>query len=236
MDHDQHSKEVTNAVENELIYRNGGNKSLLDMLGTDTGRVLDCGCGPGDNAAILTRAGWQVTGITIDPAERSAASSFCTAVVMADLDDGLPQEAGSGFDAILFSHVLEHLKRPDALLRDAHNRLGPDGVIAVALPNVLHYRQRASFLKGNFAYTDTGLLDRTHLRFYTVSTGRSLLEEAGFEIFDERWEGGLPWRGLRRVVPSGLRRRLDDWALRTWPNLFAWQSLFSARVDRRGSE
>lgn len=223
-------------MENDLIYRNRGNTSLLDMLVMETGRVLDCGCGPGDNAAILSRAGWQVTGITIDPAERSAASSFCTEVVLADLDDGLPQEAGSGFNAILFSHVLEHLKRPDFLLRDARNRLGPDGIIAVALPNVLHYRQRARFLIGSFAYTDTGLLDRTHLRFYTATTARSLLEEAGFEVFDERWEGGLPWRGLRCVVPSGLRRRLDNWALRTWPNLFAWQSLFIARVDRRCSK
>lgn len=223
-------------MENGLIYRNRGNTTLLEMLGPVAGRLLDCGCGPGDNAAILSRAGWQVTGITIDPAERDAARPFCAAIVVADLDGGLPEEVGSGFDAILFSHVLEHLKRPDALLREARNRLGPDGVIAVALPNVLHYRQRASFLKGNFTYADTGILDRTHLRFYTVTTGRTLLEEAGFEVFAATPEGGLPWRGLRKVAPSGLRRRLDTWALRTWPNLFAWQSLFIARVDRRGSK
>jgi SAM-dependent methyltransferase len=223
-------------VENSLIYRNCGNTTLLDMLGPVAGRVLDCGCGAGDNAAILSRAGWQVTGITIDPAERDAASPFCAAIVVADLDDGLTPEVGDGFDAILFSHVLEHLKRPDVLLRGARSRLGPNGVIAVALPNVLHYRQRASFLKGDFNYTDTGMLDRTHLRFYTVTTGRKLLQEAGYEILDARPEGGLPWRGLRKLVPSGLRRRLDSWALRTWPNLFAWQSLFIARVDRRGSK
>lgn len=223
-------------MENRLIYRNRGNTSLLDMLGTDAGRVLDCGCGPGDNAAILSRAGWQVTGITIDPTERDAASPFCAAIVVADLDDGLPEGVGSGFDAILFSHVLEHLKRPAALLREARDRLGPDGVIAVALPNVLHYRQRASFLKGNFTYTDTGILDRTHLRFYTVTTGRSLLEDSGFEVLDARPEGGLPWRGLRHVVPSDLRRRLDSRALQTWPNLFAWQSLFIAQVDPRSQK
>lgn len=90
-------------MENVLIYRNRGNKSLLDMLGANAGRVLDCGCGPGDNAAILSRAGWQVTGVTIDPAERDAASPVCEAIVVADLDDVVPREVGSGFYVILFS-------------------------------------------------------------------------------------------------------------------------------------
>lgn len=222
-------------VENSLIYRNRGNTTLLDMLGPVAGHVLDCGCGAGDNAAILSRAGWQVAGIS-NPAERVGTGPSCAAIVVADLEDGLGPEVGDGFDAILFSHVLEHLKRPDVLLREARRRLGANGVIAVALPNVLHYRQRASFLKGDFNYTDTDILDRTHLRFYTVTTGQDLLQHVGYEILDARQEGGLPWRGLRKAVPSGLRRRLAGWALRTWPNLFAWQSLFIARVDRGGSK
>lgn len=219
-------------MEDALIYRNGGNATLLEMLPSGAGRVLDCGCGPGDNAAILSAAGWRVTAITIDPAEQEAARPFCELVVIADLERGLPAEVGDRFDVLLMSHVLEHLARPEAILRDARLRLKPDGMLAVALPNILHYRQRFKFLKGDFTYTDIGILDRTHLRFYTVTTGRQLLETAGFDILDARADGALPWRGLRGIVSAGVRRRLDEVAVRRWPNLFARQSLFTARVSR----
>jgi len=219
-------------VELGLLYKNNGNQRLLDMLGAKPGALLDCGCGPGDNARMLSRTGWRVTGITIDPDEQVAARPYCDLTIRADLENGLPREiAGVHYDVVLMSHILEHLARPKTLLLDAFTNLQPNGILAVALPNVLHYRQRILLLRGKFEYTDTGILDRTHLRFYTVQTARELLETAGFAILEQEFEGGLPWRGLRHVVPASLRRRLDDAALRRWPGLFAWQSLLTARPN-----
>src|ERR1700674_1884666 len=134
------------------------------MLPRRPGLVLDCGCGPGDNARLLKELGWRVTGITIDPRERAAALPFCDDVLIADLEQGLPDEASEKFNLVLMSHVLEHLARPARLLAARRERLGFDGLAAVALPNALHYQQRVRFLRGHFDYTDTGLLDRTHLR------------------------------------------------------------------------
>jgi SAM-dependent methyltransferase len=128
-----------------------------------------------DNAALLVDRGWRVTGVTIDPREREAALPFCDDIHLGNLEEGLPNSVTGTFDVVLMSHVLEHLAQPAQLLADVRRRLAVNGVIAVALPNVLHFKQRFRFLQGDFTYTDTGILDRTHLRFYTYTTGRALL-------------------------------------------------------------
>jgi SAM-dependent methyltransferase len=69
-----------------LLYKNQGNSELLDLLSSSPGRILDCGCGAGDNARILSDRGWCVTGVTIDPREKEAARQFCEVVYIADLE------------------------------------------------------------------------------------------------------------------------------------------------------
>ena len=212
-----------------LVYKNTGNAGLLRLLSPSPGRVLDCGCGAGDNARLLSGHGWQVTGVTMDPQEQEAAQQFCEKVHLTDLENGLPASVGSAFDVVLASHVLEHLARPEPFLREVRHRLNPEGVLAVALPNIAHYRQRISFLQGKFNYTETGQLDRTHLRFYTHKTAIQLLEQNGYELIDVRAEGALPWWKARYLVPPEVVRRVDEWAVRRRPNLLGHQSLLLAR-------
>jgi 2-polyprenyl-3-methyl-5-hydroxy-6-metoxy-1,4-benzoquinol methylase len=216
-------------VHERLIYRNQGNRALLAMLPGPPGRLLDCGCGAGDNARLLEALGWRVTGITIDAREREAALPFCDEVLLADLELGLSDDVPEGFDVVLMSHILEHLAHPGRLLADVRRRLRAGGVAAVALPNVLNYRQRLRFLRGNFTYQDDGIMDRTHLRFYTYTTAQELLEEHGFQIVQGVPDGGLPWWKLRRLVPEASRLPIDRWASRRTPNLLAGQCLFLAR-------
>jgi SAM-dependent methyltransferase len=214
--------------DGRLIYKNEGNFELLDLLSSSPGRILDCGCGAGDNARILSDRGWCVTGITIDPREQKTARQFCEAVYIADLENGLPPDIDGEFDAILASHVLEHLARPERLLREVHERLSPGGVVAVALPNIAHYRQRISRLRGHFDYTDTGQLDRTHLRFYTYRTAIQLLEQNGYELVNAMATGTLPlWKA--RLVSRSMAGRVDKWAVRQRPNLLGYQCLLLAR-------
>jgi SAM-dependent methyltransferase len=215
----------------KLIYKNEGNSELLDLLSSSPGRILDCGCGAGDNARLLSDRGWCVTGITIDPREQEAARQFCEAVYISDLENGLPPDIDGEFDAVLASHVLEHLARPERLLREVHQRLSPGGVLAVALPNIAHYRQRISRLRGQFNYTDTGQLDRTHLRFYTYRTAIQLLEQNGYELVNATATGTLPlWKA--RLVWRSMAGRLDKWAVHQRPNLLGYQCLLLARPSR----
>jgi len=190
--------------------------------------VLDCGCGAGDNARILNSAGWSVTGITLSNREAQLAQSFCEEVIVADLEHGIPVTKRGRFDVILMAHVLEHLTNPELLLTEAKERLGKQGILAVALPNVLNYRYRLQFLLGSFRYEPDGIMDSTHLRFYTYETGAELLVANGYEILKRQAGGFFPQRPLRRVFPR-LTRALDDLAAGTFPGVFGWQLLYLAR-------
>ncbi|ETA02928.1 methylase [Frankia sp. CcI156] len=215
-------------MEADLRYRNGGNPPLLDLIDIPAGKALDCGCGAGDNARLLRARGWRVTGVTIDPSERAAATAECDHVELADLNAGLPFVPDGSHQLVLLSHILEHLADPVPLLVEARRALAPGGRVLVALPNVLHYRQRALFLRGRFEYTETGLMDATHLRFYTVNSARRLLEDNGLRIVATATTGGLPWWRTRELLPGELVRRWDRRVLDRWPNMFGWQALFLA--------
>jgi 2-polyprenyl-3-methyl-5-hydroxy-6-metoxy-1,4-benzoquinol methylase len=220
-------------LSREHVYRNSGNMPLLGMLDlrpNDT--VLDVGCGCGDNASILAKLGCTAHGITLSRVEFASAVQACSKVWVHDLDNGLPQEVAGPYDLILLSHVLEHLRRPEALLVDLRRIIRPGGKIAVALPNILNWYQRLLFLSGRFEYEDEGIMDTTHLRFYTFSTGRKMLEACGFSIVRAKAAGSiLPWGSLRQVVPS-LLSTVDDFFCRIRPGLFGRQLLYVARLQK----
>ena len=214
------------------VYRNPGNVPLLDMLPLGRiGTVLDIGCGAGDNARILATRGWNVHGITLSPEERASASPVCSAVWIHDLDIGLPRDVAGPYDLILFSHVLEHLRNPEALLRQTRQILRPGGQIAVALPNILNWHQRLLFLLGRFDYTDQGIMDVTHLRFYTFISGRKMLESCGFRVVLTKAAGSvLPWGSLRTFIPS-FTTAIDRFFCWINPGLFGRQLLYVADLE-----
>ena len=226
------TKVSTPPVCNERIYA-GSNRPLLQLMAPfQAGAALDCGCGTGGNARELRQMGWRVTGITVSPRELEMASECCEAVLLGDLNSGIPQEAGGPFDLVIFSHVLEHLLHPDVALRDARRLLSPGGHIIVALPNVLYWRLRIKFLLGEFKYEPTGIMDETHVRFYTFHSGMELLRSNGFEIVSTLGDGALPLPLLRRLLPA-LARVLDPFASRLVPGLFAEQILYVASVAQQ---
>ncbi|HTO77884.1 MAG TPA: class I SAM-dependent methyltransferase [Thermoanaerobaculia bacterium] len=135
------------------------------------------------------------------------------------------------FDVVVCADVLEHLVRPEDLLSRIAGWLAPGGRLFVSLPNVANASVRGALLLGRFRYADRGILDRTHLRFFTRATGRELLEAAGFRIEAIRptampYElalpalGRAPWRGPVRALASGTAR--------VWPTLFAYQFVYEA--------
>jgi SAM-dependent methyltransferase len=200
----------------------------------EPGRILDCGCGAGDNARVLRAQGWITTGITISEKEQEQAAAYCDRVYLADLNFGIPDSLESEFDIVLMSHVLEHLICPGALLQSIFRVLKPTGRIAVALPNVMVYSQRVQFLKGRFDYTPTGLMDETHVHFYTFSTGANLLERNGYEVLMARADGAFPLWKTRRHLPEGWGTRLNTWATNWRPGLFGSQLLYLAKAGSKG--
>jgi SAM-dependent methyltransferase len=214
------------------IYQNAGNLALLELVRSKpSGRALDCGCGAGDNARILSVRGWEVDGITISADEQSKASQVCKTVHIADLESGIPPEISGGYDLVIFSHVLEHLCNPSRVLIEVRRLLAPGGSVAVALPNVVSWRYRLWFLLGRFEYEEGGVMDTTHVRFYTFASGRRLLESNGFLISMATVEGIFPLaRKLR--LPSRIIDLLDRFVSSYWPGLFGWQLLYIASVGK----
>jgi SAM-dependent methyltransferase len=199
-------------------------------------RVLDVGCAKGYLAQELTRKGCVVYGIDLDEQSVRAAREHCAEAVAADLD-ALPVLPWPGiqFDVILCLDVLEHLKDPSRLLHVLRQHLSPAGLLLASIPNIANYGSRLRLLFGRFDYQDSGLLDRTHLRFFTLRTARALLTEAGYEVIGMDVSPGL-WttRPYVRFVKPILRtlrvdRRVEYWLARAFPTWFALQFLFRAR-------
>lgn len=189
-------------------------------------RILDVGCGDGTLGRHLReRQGARVTGITYSEAEAVRARDGLEEVVVADLDTWEPAPNTPPFDAIICSHVLEHLRDAGRLLRVLRRLVTPQGTLLVALPNVLFWRQRLEFLGGRFQYTRGGLMDSTHLHFYDWRTARELVAGNGWEVTEAVADGGLP--GSRFAGPA--RPILDRWAVRVRPGLFGFQLVIRAR-------
>jgi SAM-dependent methyltransferase len=214
----------------DRIYDNAGNAPLLALAPDGPGRALDCGCGAGANARLLRARGFEVTGITMSEGERERAATHCARVLLADLEQDLPEDVGSGYDLVVLSHVLEHLREPARLLEAVGRRLRPGGTLLVALPNPLYYPIRLRLLLGRFEYEAGGILDDTHLRFYSFAAAARLLERSGFRVTFAGAEGGFPLSGLRRLLPASAVARIDAAACRWRPGLFGCQLLYRARV------
>jgi 2-polyprenyl-3-methyl-5-hydroxy-6-metoxy-1,4-benzoquinol methylase len=181
--------------------------------------VLDVGPWTGAHGRHLVQhAGATVDGVETDAEAAAVASADYREVIVGPVDDEAIQArlAGRGYDTILFLDVLEHLRDPAAVLRAAREWLSPGGTVLCSLPNVAHWRVRLALARGRFDYADNGLMDRTHLRWFTRDSARELVAGAGYAV---TWEGA--------AVPQHPRVRVPQKLLR--PELFAYQLYYEGR-------
>lgn len=217
------------------IYADSGNAFVAALVPETITRLLDIGCGSGDTAHLVKARAPQVSveGVTFNSDEAAAAARKMDRVHVLDIETALLDDLPRDFDCLRFSHVLEHMRDPGGILEKVLPHLRPGGVLLIAVPNVLEWRTRLRFLRGDFSYADTGVLDRTHLRFFTFDTAEvELFSRVGETIAVERklGEGAIPLGPLRRI--AGIRacaRRLDRVGVRWFPNLFAQQIILIAR-------
>jgi SAM-dependent methyltransferase len=218
----------------ERIYSNQGNSPLIDLLGKGCNRLLDIGCGAGDNAALVKSRypECEVFGITRSPGEAELARRHMTHCWLCDIEYELPADLSvQSFDALIFSHVLEHFRDPAAVLAKFTPLLRKGGEILIAVPNVLSWWMRLRFLLGDFEYESEGVLDDTHLRFFTYFTAEKLLlsKSPGLALVHKSVTGSVPLWWLRRyVLPRRVTVYLDQWGCRHFPNLFGGQVFIRA--------
>ncbi|BAZ68733.1 MAG: class I SAM-dependent methyltransferase [Pelatocladus maniniholoensis HA4357-MV3] len=167
----------------EELDENSSLKKMLHWIGENK-RVIDFGCATGYFARLLSSKGCQVTGIEINPKAAKIAEEYCEEVIVADLDFVTLRDILSGqtFDVAVFGDILEHLRNPWRILEEIKQILQPGGYVVASIPNIAHGAIRLALLQGKFEYTELGILDNTHLRFFTRQTVTQLFERSGYFV------------------------------------------------------
>ena len=216
-------------------------------------RVLDAGCGFATTSERIQKLGNEVTGIEESAIACEVAGTRIARIVQADL-----QQADLGdeqFDVLIFADVLEHVPWPVGVLRKYLRWLKPDGSVILSLPNVGLWSVRFAHLFGSWQYEETGVLDRTHLRFFTRKSAKWLLGECGLEPVTTTYNPGLvrplvpiakkllakpattgetqPADALLKSKPYQLYLKtaypIERAAASLWPGMLAFQMIFEAK-------
>jgi len=213
---------------NPIIY-GAVNQPILSRVPKTTQRLLDLGCGSGTlGKQIKQNITCEILGVTFSEEESALASQTLDSIIVGDLNSFSTEKLGR-FDCIICSHILEHLYYPQDFIIKLHSNLTIDGVLVVALPNVLHWKQRWEFIRGRFRYTDGGLMDKTHFRFFDWETAHELLEQGGYQVVEAEADGNFPLPVLRKVCPAKFVDYIDKIALNKFPGLFGFQFVFSCK-------
>jgi SAM-dependent methyltransferase len=182
---------------------------LLDMIEVAPRNVLDVGCGGGATDAELKRRfpDAAVMGIEAVPAAAERAEARLDRVIRADaetLDFGAAGITAGTFDLIIVADVLEHMYDPWHVLEKLAAFLAPDGRVLASIPNVRNLWLLEKIVRGGFDYRDEGLLDITHIRFFTLAEMRAMFADTGYEIERTRLniDGNLPERVPLKRLPS----------------------------------
>ena len=200
---------------------------LMSLIPVDS-RVLELGCASGYLSGYMEQElNCRVTGLEFDPNAAIIAATRCSEVYTVDMDDADALAAAyhsAPYDVLLAAAVLEHLKYPERILKEAHGLLKPGARIIVSLPNIAYWRYRLSLLVGSFDYRDYGVMDRTHLHLYTVNTGLALLEGQGYPIDKIEIAGS----GLQNLLNASARRLGRSRPRPVLASLFAYELIYVA--------
>ena len=206
---------------------------ILAKVGDGYGRrLLDVGSAQGVLAERFTQRGFEVTCIEGDSQLAALAQSRCHKVICVDLEGPLPQLEGQ-FDVIVYGDILEHLKNPLEVFRGLNEYLAPGGTVVVSVPNIAHLFVRLSLLVGRFEYMERGILDRTHLRFFTLASFRRFLLQAGVaavEICATPVPLYLAWPASKDRLWLRTLQCLNAALARVWKALFGYQFVAVARA------
>ena len=187
----------SNAVRQENYVRNWQYSGFSENISLSKlyefvepgSRVLDIGCGTGDlgSELRLKKACW-VLGVEHNERMRSLAAPRLDDFQIGDVTDpGFVASLGQGnFDVIVLADVLEHLTDGASVLRSLLPTLRPSGVILLSVPNIAHGAVRLSLMAGRFNYQEEGLLDKTHVHFYTRESLSEAVDSAGYVVVDEQ--------------------------------------------------
>ena len=170
-------------TDEPIKYYNNLRTDVLELLPNKLSKILEAGCGEGfTGEEAKKRTGAEITGIELfnDAAEK--ARTRLDKVIGGNLELIELDFPNEYFDCIIYADVLEHLKNPENVLIKHREKLNDNGYIIASIPNIQYIRPVLSILFDKLEYAEAGILDRTHLRFFTLHTIKKMFADTGFEI------------------------------------------------------
>jgi 2-polyprenyl-3-methyl-5-hydroxy-6-metoxy-1,4-benzoquinol methylase len=192
---------------NEIV---GEHKKVLEWVGYNK-KVLEIACHTGYVSAWLQKRGCEVTGVEIYSPALEKAKPYLSRAILGNIEEPAAWQEieKEQYDVILFMHILEHLVNPDLILSKAKASLKPGGEVIICLPNVSNWGDRFRMFKGDFIYTEIGVMDKTHLKFYNYFTAQEFIIKAGYNIQEYCGDG---WKMRFKIFPEiKLLRRINDY-------------------------
>jgi SAM-dependent methyltransferase len=189
-------------------YYQGTRTEMLRFIPDNVGTVLEVGCAAGGFGSQLKQRGVrEVWGVEMVEAAALKARTVLDRVLVGDIAELIDQLPPSYFDVVVFNDVLEHLVDPFTVLDRIKSRLSGQGIVVSSIPNIRYYWVfRELLLHKTWEYEESGILDRTHLRFFTVKSIRNMYERLGYEI--------LRHEGINRMRERPVSYRLANAVLR----------------------
>jgi len=180
------SKSPEASSEKPDSYYRGERPDVLEMIPDGAMRILEIGCGAGVTSRMLKEdnGAREVVGVEYDKAAAKEASKYLDKVFCGDVEKmNLPYPDGY-FDCVIYADVLEHLHDPEKLLKRHKRLLAKNGAMVMSIPNTRHFSLVNQLMEGRWTYEESGLLDSTHIRFFTLSEIKKMLGRCGLLPLD----------------------------------------------------
>ena len=219
----------------EFIYtghvaaRKDDSRYRLAQLAGERASILDVGCAVGYIGEYLrhTPPTRWLGGIELDEGAAALARPHYDQLIVGSVEDKkVWDQVGRDVDAMIFGDVLEHTSDPVRVLRMAQEHLADDGMVIISMPNIAHFRVRLRLLAGRFDYEEWGIMDRTHLRFFTLASARKMLRSSGFDVLHTEPILSFPPATVKSVgsrAALAVRARARNVVGTLWPTAFAKQ-------------
>ncbi len=214
-------------------YYNNVNLDILNLIPNTAACVLEIGCGAGALARAYRERNPSVHYIGVEIVEEVAnhAVAHMDHTLVGDITtketlDALDKvRCGKLFDTLILGDVLEHLYDPYRVLTELRSRMAENGLCIICIPNVAHWSVLLQQLRGRWDYTDEGLLDKTHIRFFTLETVAELFNKAGWRLIDAKARVFWPEKTneiLKAFLPLVNQYGIEEEKLRRELSAFQW--------------
>ena len=213
------------SVYDKMYQKRGFSNTQLLILSkvNSNSTVLELGPATGYMTRVLREEkDCTIDAVELDKVAGQSAAPYCRRLLYGSIEDTeLIQQLVGPFDYIIAADVLEHLRNPEKTLHLLHPLLNQEGRLIISLPNIAYWKIRLQLLSGHFDYTDSGIMDRTHYRFFTRDTAAKMIESAGFKVLEIL--SAEPDRPGFGGLKSGIKRKFST--------LFSGNFVFIAKQD-----